>query len=193
MLDNPFPLQRLSGNKDRENTIRSIVFSLPQSPSTTDEEYIFALPLEAVAKIVVCPPLTSKITQGIGTIELDSQILTIVDLSYKFNLECSSDSYRFLILFKLDNGESCGIPVAKSPLTLDIPFDTIRTIPQSFRQANDLYFATHMAIVPNLALEKSEGATCEAVNSTLLSTPSVSASSQKIYLIGMAEILANRL
>jgi chemotaxis signal transduction protein len=194
MLNNYFPLQRLSNNKNQENAIRAIVFSLPQSPSIANEEYIFALPLEAVNKIIICPPLTSRITKGIGTIELDSQMLTIVDLSYKFNLECLPEFYRFLILFKLDNGESCGIPVSQSPLTLDIPFDTVRTIPQSFRQANDLDFATHMAIVPNLEPDKIEGAirTAEAVISTQTATFSASVSHQKIYLIGMAQILANR-
>jgi chemotaxis signal transduction protein len=163
-------LQRLFNKQNTENSIRAIVFNLPQAEIVSGENYLFAFPLEAVTKIVVCPPLTSKMKQGIGSIELDSEMLTIVDLSYQFGLEPSIESYKFLILFQLNNGESCGIPLSKSPLAIDIPLNTIRPVPPSFRQVNNLDFAPHMAIVPNP--EDTEN--------------------QTIYLIGMTDILLEK-
>jgi chemotaxis signal transduction protein len=169
MLNSPLPLQKLSSNNDRKDNIRAIVFSLSQQ-SQSDDDRLFALPVEAVTKIIPCPPLKTKIKQGIGAIELDSQMLTIVDLGHKFNPESSIESSEFLILFQIDNGELCGIPVPKSPMIIDIPLNIIHVLPLSFRQVNDLNFATHMAIFPRQ--ENAENC--------------------KIYLIGMTQILAEK-
>jgi chemotaxis signal transduction protein len=169
MLNSPFPLQKLSGKNDRQDNIRAIVFSLSQEQSEDDR--LFALPVEAVAKIIPCPPLKTKIKQGIGAIELDSQIITIVDLGHKVNSELSLESSQFLILFQIDNGELCGLPVPKSPTIIDIPLNIIRSVPLSFRQVNELNFATHMATFPRQD----------------------NAESYKIYLIGMAQILMKKL
>ncbi|MDJ0716677.1 MAG: chemotaxis protein CheW [Prochloraceae cyanobacterium] len=170
MLHTPFPLKRLSNTAIAPDSLRLIVFRIL--------DYFFALPIEAVSNIVNCPPIDTTIQSGIGIVDVGGETITIVDLRHKFadslqaqpSLETSNLSQlRFLILMQTRTGEPFGIPVAKPPVLTDIPSNTIRPVPLSYRQVAGLSFVSHMAIVPEAQREQP----------------------LKIFLLGMEGILAN--
>jgi chemotaxis signal transduction protein len=144
----PLP-QRLSGNNDDLETIRTIVFSLADIEATTMSEYRFALPVEAVIRSIPYTANKPVLKEGIGMINIGEQTITIVDLRQKFvAIDAKTDASKFLILFNTHAGELCGLPVKDAPSLLDLPFTTIRPLPIAYRQVNQLSFASHMAIVP---------------------------------------------
>jgi chemotaxis signal transduction protein len=152
----PLP-QRLSGNNDDRETIRTIVFSLADIEATTMSEYRFALPVEAVIRSIPYPTNKPVLKEGIGMINIGEQTITIVDLRHKFTSiaegrsltnDRKTDASKFLILFNTHAGELCGLPVKDAPSLLDLPFTTIRPLPIAYRQVNQLSFASHIAIVP---------------------------------------------
>jgi chemotaxis signal transduction protein len=144
----PLP-QRLSGNNEDRETIRTIVFSLADIEATTMSEYRFALPVEAVIRSIPYPANKPVLREGIGMINIGEQTITIVDLRQKFtSIDPKTDASKFLILFNTHAGELCGLPVKDAPSLLDLPFTMIRPLPIAYRQVNQLSFASHIAIVP---------------------------------------------
>lgn len=148
--------KRLSDATTEQSTVRVIIFSLGVNTSSVSEDYLFALPVGAVLKVIVCPPIQGVVESGIGMVDLGSKTVTVVDLRQNLpaNLQGQDKgslsgfkSSRFLILLQTQNGE-CGIPIEQPPALTDIPLTTIRSVPLSYRQATGLSFASHMAILP---------------------------------------------
>jgi chemotaxis signal transduction protein len=149
MLTSSLLLKRLSSVNNDGETIRTIVFALADIDRTSMAQYLFALPVEAVEKAIAYPSERAMLKDGIGMLNLGSQTITIVDLRQKFaKIDPQEDSSRFLILFHTQTGELCGLPVKDAPAMIDIPLDTIRSIPLAYREVNQLSFVSHMAIVP---------------------------------------------
>jgi chemotaxis signal transduction protein len=80
-------------------------------------------------------------------------------------------SGRFLLLTQTRTGEICGFPVDKPPALIDIPLETVRLVPWSYRQVAELNCISHMAVLS------------VAPNEEPL----------KVLLLGMNQILADRL
>jgi chemotaxis signal transduction protein len=147
-------LQRLSGLKNDRETLRVMMFSI-STPSTKEIDYLLALPVAAILKVMSCPPISGSLKEGLGILNIGSQTITILDLYQKFAPHSAATEHRtrvqdypFLILLKTITGEPCGIPVGEPPVLLDIPLNTVRPLPPSYRQVNDLNFASHLAIIP---------------------------------------------
>jgi chemotaxis signal transduction protein len=149
MLTSSLLLKRLSSVNEDGETIRTIVFSLADIEETSMSKYLFAMPVEAVEKAIVYPKQRTTLKDGIGMIDFDDRNLTIVDLRQKFaTIDYERDSSKFLVLFRTQAGELCGLPVKDAPVLIDISPDTIREIPLAYREVNQLSFVSHMAIVP---------------------------------------------
>ncbi len=125
------------------------MFALAGIEDTAMGEYLFALPVEAVAKAIVYPAHKIILQDGIGMMNLGSRSVTIVDLRQKLTtIDPQTDPSKFLILFNTQGGELCGLPVKDAPILLDLPLGKIRPLPAAYRQVNQLSFASHLAIVP---------------------------------------------
>jgi chemotaxis signal transduction protein len=149
MLTSSLLPKRLSSLNDDTDCIRTIVFALADIEQTAMANYLFALPVEAVEKAIVYPADRANLKDGIGMMNLGSQTLTIVDLRQKFTqIDSDRDSSKFLIIFRTQSGELCGLPIKDAPVLLDISPDTIRSIPLAYREVNQLSFVSQMAIVP---------------------------------------------
>jgi chemotaxis signal transduction protein len=145
----PSQPQRLSNVDEEIESIRTIVFSLADVETTAIGKYLFALPVEAVIKAIVYPEHRTRLTDGIGMINIGDETVTIVDLRDKFTkIDPTQDSSGFLILFKTQSDELCGLPVKDTPSFMDIPIKTIRPLPLAYREVNQLTFTSHAAIVP---------------------------------------------
>lgn len=167
MLTIPFPFKRLSGAANDCDSLRVIVFAIA--------DYLFALPVGAVLKVITCPPISSTVEGGIGMADLGSQTITILDLRQKLGSQTLEKQFpgfqQLLLLIQTRTGEICGIPVDKPPSLLDIPLETVRPVPLSYRQVAKLSFASHMAVL----------------------TPGQPEESIKVFLLGMSQILADKL
>ncbi|MDZ8227513.1 MULTISPECIES: chemotaxis protein CheW [unclassified Nostoc] len=174
MLNTPFPFKRLSGVVSERDSLRVVVFAIA--------DYLFALPVGAVLKVMACPPISSTVENGIGMVDLGAQTITIVDLRQKFIqqvprqqadqvLSVVETSGRFLLLTQTRTGEICGIPVDKPPALIDIPLSAVRPVPWSYRQVAELSCVSHMAVLS------------VAPNEEPL----------KVLLFGMSQILADKL
>jgi chemotaxis signal transduction protein len=158
-----------SRNKDID-ALRVMLFSIAKNGETVPEN-LFALPLEAIVKIIRCPDL-GAFKRGISITEIEGRTVTVVDLCYRLAPERPADKAdrQFLMLLQTHGGDLCGIPVAKFPELLDLAVTTVRPIPSVYRQVNDIRFASHMAM-----LEQAGG------------------SSERVLLMGMNHLLAEKL
>ena len=128
------------------HSLRSIIFPI--------HNFVFALPIKAVFKIIPCPPIDSPIEDCIGLVEWEGKALAIVDLSQKFRsdpFEANTNQYQkgFLILTQTNESGLCGFFTQESPTLMDIPQDDIHPLPQSYREVNQLGFVSHMALLTN--------------------------------------------
>jgi len=168
-IETSLNFKRLSGTDSSKNSVRVIVFAV--------FDYLFAISVGAVNKIIPCPPLHLKFEDGTTTIDLERETITIVDLRHKFiqeefeSIEVSTSNNSFLILIQTITGESCGIFTEKPPLIIEIPLQNIRPVPSSYREIGKLTFVSHMAILS--AAESNEPT--------------------KIFLLGMNQIIARKL
>jgi chemotaxis signal transduction protein len=151
------------------DSLRVMLFSIAQQAETVPEN-LFALPLEAIVKILRCPDL-GVFKQGISILEIGGQTVTVVDLCYRLAPKRPANlaDRQFLMLVQTHSGDLCGIPVAKFPELLDLPVTTVRPIPAVYLQVNDIRFASHMAM-----LERAE-------------------QSERVLLMGMNHLLVEKL
>lgn len=163
----------LSSDRVEQNATKAMVFRVLN--------YYFALPLEAIIKIIPCPEITSPIRNGLGLVEWDRQTITTIDLADKLQTDqlkaiASEKLHRFLILTQTTSAQLCGFLIEQSPILIDIPGNSIRSVPLSYRQVADLSVIKQMAIVPYSIFEREV--------SIELIQASESAETLKIFLLG---------
>lgn len=168
-LEQPLTFKPLSGTNNSKDSVRVIVFPVL--------DYLFALSVCAINKIIPGPPVNLNFKDGTGTIDLAEQTITIVDLSYKLigqeisQVEASQSQNCFFILIQTITGEPCGVFIQQPPLLIEIPLKNIRPVPLSYGQIGKLNFVSHMAILPQEEAKKP----------------------LKIFLVGMNQIIARKL
>ena len=129
--------------KTEETALRSVIFAV--------QNRWFALPVGAVLKVSLCPPINNSLPSGLGTIDMENETVTVIDLEEKFapNRDYSF-TRRYLFLVQTQNGEKCGLVAASPPSMVEIPLNTIRPLPSSYRQQSDLSFVSHLAVLPKV-------------------------------------------
>ena len=115
-----------------------------------------ALPVDKVKKIQKYHPLHGSGISHVSLTHLGDLEVTVVDLHQKlFNTSpddlCDDGGY-FIISRPLSQEESpvsecLGIRVTESPSLLDAPLESIRSLPSSYRNADTLKIASHVAVV----------------------------------------------
>ncbi|MDJ0535100.1 MAG: chemotaxis protein CheW [Xenococcaceae cyanobacterium MO_207.B15] len=149
MLNPTLPPRPISEGINSTNVLRAITFEMM--------DYFFAIPIDVVLKIIICPPIQHPMEQGIGIVDLDGETITVVDLGYKLaNLASdrqtseitSCSPRRFLIVAQTLTGDSCGFIAYKSPSLNDISLSTIRPLPASYGQVTGLGFVNYIGALP---------------------------------------------
>lgn len=109
-----------------------------------------ALRIESVYKIV---NYTFTYGSGLGTVgvaHLGESEITVVNLHRRFfksNQGNESHQSRYLVVVQHPTDELYGIPVAQTPTLLEVPVSLIRVLPESYRQADTLDVASHVAVI----------------------------------------------
>ncbi|NEO01886.1 MAG: CheW domain-containing protein [Moorea sp. SIO1F2] len=111
----------------------------------------FAFPIECVKKVINYTTVYSSGLNDIGIAHIDDQEIPIIDLHrrlFKSSKISTSNPGRFLLIAQNTMGERFGIPVLKTPNLIEVSVSDIRTLPESFRQADTLGIASHVAVIP---------------------------------------------
>jgi len=132
-------------SKERQVTslLKLIVFSMGNLN--------LALPIESVYKVVNHTPVYSSGVLPVGVTHLGEGEITVVDLYQRFfhdriNNDYSQSSY--LVIVQNTTGELYGIPVTETPVLMEVPSSLIRVLPESYRRADTLDVASHVAMIP---------------------------------------------
>ncbi|HEY9611540.1 chemotaxis protein CheW [Allocoleopsis sp.] len=133
----------ISRTRQATSALKLVVFSM--------NRLNLALRIESVYKVV---NHTSTYGSGIGSIgvaHLGEDEITVVDLHrqfFKSNLISESNPSGYLVVVQNTMGELYGIPVAETPALMDVPRAMIRVLPESYRRADTLDVASHVAVIP---------------------------------------------
>ncbi len=129
--------------KTEETALRAVIFAV--------QDRWFALPVGAVLKVSLCPPIQNTLASGMGTIDLGNETATVINLEEKFAPDREYTlNRRYLILTQTHQGEKCGLVAESPPSMIEIPLSTIRPIPPSYRQEGELSFISHLAVLPKV-------------------------------------------
>ncbi|MGL5939358.1 MAG: chemotaxis protein CheW [Waterburya sp.] len=135
------PINQLSANKN--SVIKLLVFEIGK--------LTLALPILQVQKVIKNQPIHGSGLSHVNLTHLEDQEVAIVDLHQKlFKISQSqiSSTTGYFIISKNITGEPLGIRVTNAPTLIDVPIAKIRLIPDSYRRADTLAIASHVAVIP---------------------------------------------
>lgn len=110
-----------------------------------------ALRIESVYKIVNHTSTYGSGLGAVGVAHLGESEITVVNLHRRFFKSNQSNESRqssYLVVVQHPTGELYGIPVSQTPTLLEVPISLIRVLPESYRRADTLDVASHVAVIP---------------------------------------------
>ncbi|MBE9183115.1 chemotaxis protein CheW [Oculatella sp. LEGE 06141] len=116
-------------------------------------DYLVALPMDAVLKVVNCPPHLYKGCSTVELVHLGHHTITVVNLHRHLATDKSDSlvsSKLFLVVIRplQIDGELFALLVNNPPDLIEIPPSVIRPLPESRRQGHPLSAASHVAVLP---------------------------------------------
>ena len=113
----------------------------------------FALHIKTVYKVLNQTPVYSSGLNNVGIAHVGDRSVIVVDLHrWLFQSSITNDQSEasYLIIAQNSQGELYGIPVAAIPALREIPLSSIRVLPESYRNADILGIASHVAVIPQV-------------------------------------------
>ena len=109
-----------------------------------------ALPILQVQKVVKQNEVHGSGLSHVNLTHLAEQEVAIVDLHQKlFGVSLTqAEATGYFIISKNIAGEPLGIVVSQAPTLIDVQREQIRLLPDSYRRADTLAIASHVAIIP---------------------------------------------
>ena len=109
-----------------------------------------ALPILQVQKVVKQNEVHGSGLSHVSLTHLAEQEVAIVNLHQKlFRVSLTqAEATGYFIITKNIAGEPLGIIVSQAPTLIDAPVEQIRLLPDSYRRADTLEIASHVAIIP---------------------------------------------
>ena len=109
------------------------------------------LPVEQVQKVIKHTTVHGSGLSYVNLAHLGQQEVAIIDLHrklFKVTQPEILNKQGYFIITKSVISEPLGIMVAQAPSLIDVPLEQIRTIPNSYRSADTLEIASHVAVMP---------------------------------------------
>ena len=134
----------LSKARQVEPLLKLIVFAMGN--------LTLALRIESVYKVVNHTPVHSSGANHVGVAHLGELEVTVVDLYQRFFKSNQSSAFAtggYLVIVKNTTGELYGIPVPETPTLVEVPLSLLRVLPESYRRADTLEVASHVAVFPH--------------------------------------------
>lgn len=114
-------------------------------------DYLLALPIEDVLKVVNCSLEAGSRLRTMGVIQLGRHMIRVLDLHQSLSVGGLSElpaNLPFLVITKSYSGELCGIPVDEPPNLVELPLEMMRSLSTSQRQGNRLLeMVSHAAVL----------------------------------------------
>ena len=110
-----------------------------------------ALPVAQVKKVITKTTVYGSGITHVNLTHIGNQEVTVIDLHQKLFKVSQSElgkGKEYLIITKSSIDEPLGIVVTETPILMDIPLSQIRTIPNTYRHADTLGIASHVAVIP---------------------------------------------
>jgi purine-binding chemotaxis protein CheW len=110
-----------------------------------------AVQIDAVHKILRHTSIYSSGLHPVGVAHVDDREVTVLDIQRRLFHTTSINALgesNYLIVIRNTLNELYGIPVETVPTLVDIPLSSLRVLPASYRQADTLSIASHVAIIP---------------------------------------------
>ncbi|HBB32777.1 MAG TPA: chemotaxis protein CheW [Cyanobacteria bacterium UBA8803] len=130
--------------EERVATLKLIAFTLGNLH--------LALRIESVYKILARTPVYGSGINQIGVTHIGDREITVVDLYrqfFKSSQSHESDHHGYLVTLQNTTGELYGIPVAETPTLMEVALPMVRVLPESYRCADTLEVARHVAVIPH--------------------------------------------
>ncbi|MBD1894133.1 chemotaxis protein CheW [Coleofasciculus sp. FACHB-129] len=108
------------------------------------------LRIESIYKVLNSTQIFGSGLNGVGIAHVGDREVTVLNLQQRlFSSNSTHETLQGAYLIVLQNTESelYGIPVETVPALIDVPLSTIRVLPESFRHANTLGIASHVAVI----------------------------------------------
>ena len=113
-----------------------------------------AMPIQSVKKIINRTTVYGSGLNYIGVAHVGDHEVAIVDLHKRlFNKSqiTQSGTTGYIVLAKCSSGEQFGILATETPTIMDVPLACLRVLPESYRRADTLEVASHVAVISNQA------------------------------------------
>jgi chemotaxis signal transduction protein len=122
-----------------QDSVRMITFTIA--------DHLLALPMNAVIKVVSCPPQIAKSSNSIELFHFGNYSITVLNLHSHFsNTAVSSD--KFLIVTQQKQQELYALLVDTPPDLVNFPVTTIRQLPELYQQGYALRIASCVVVLP---------------------------------------------
>ncbi len=108
------------------------------------------LRIDVVHKVLNLTQVHGSGLSGVGVAHMEDLELIVVDLQQRLfqSSILEERKHGYLIVTQNNLGEFYGIPVVVAPTLMEVPLVTIRVLPESYRHADTLGIASHVAVVP---------------------------------------------
>jgi chemotaxis signal transduction protein len=143
LMNTQFPLANRPDKNTTLHNMKVVVFPIGSLNC--------AINVFSVYKVVKSTRLYGEDNNWVSMMHIGDREVTILDLRRRLfpnELVETSSAQVYIIVLQNYQGDLYGIPVNKIPGLVDLAVDQIRVLPDSFRQANALGIASHVAIVP---------------------------------------------
>ncbi len=110
-----------------------------------------ALPVEQVQKVIKHSAIYGSGLSYVNLVHLGEQEVAVIDLHrklFKVSQPEILDGKGYFIITKSVIGEPLGVMVTQTPSLIDVPLEKVRTLPNSYRSADTLAIASHVAVIP---------------------------------------------
>ncbi|MCG8365306.1 MAG: chemotaxis protein CheW [Pseudanabaenales cyanobacterium] len=112
-------------------------------------DYCWALPIEAVLRVVNCSLDANRELIRMGVIQIGRHVIRALDLHQRLSsgvLPQAPGDSPFLVITRGSEGELCGIPVDAPPDLMEVSLEMIRSLPPSSPQGGLLEIARGVVI-----------------------------------------------
>jgi chemotaxis signal transduction protein len=113
----------------------------------TIANHLLALPMNAIVKVVGCPPKIAKSGNSIELFHFGNCSITVLNLNQHFACPAAPGD-KFLVVTKQKHQELYALLVDTPPDLVDFPVSTIRQLPESYRQGHALSIASCVVVLP---------------------------------------------
>jgi chemotaxis signal transduction protein len=131
----------LASSPDRSQaSVRVITFTIANQ--------VLALPMNAIVKVVSCPPQMKNSTNTVELFHFGQHTITVLNLHKHFAQPSAVARGNFLVITQLEQKELYAFLIDTPPDLIDLPTSTIRQIPEAYRQNHAMSIASCVAVLP---------------------------------------------